>query len=73
MPAPIGNKNARGQRVKHRRKGISLSGPTLDLLYEALALEGNADPSSAEITDAVAYAVRQVYGRRIEAQRAIIL
>ncbi len=68
--APKGNQNAR--LGKHPRKLIGLSGPTLDLVYEALALDGNADPSTDEIRDAVYYAVRQVYGRRIEGAAIII-
>ena len=64
MPAPKGNQNAR--RGKHSRVQVGLSGPTVDLIYEALAMEGNIDPSNDEIRDAIYYAIRQVYGRRIE-------
>ncbi len=52
---------------------MSLSGPTLELLHDALAMEGNISPSKQEIADAVYYAIRTVYGRRIEEQQAIML
>lgn len=71
MGAKQGNKNA--LKGKHGRKLIGISGPTLDLVYEALALEGNFDPSNQEIKNAVYYAVSRVYGRKIEDGKAIIL
>lgn len=71
MGARPGNKNA--QKGRHGRKQIGLSGPTLDLIYDALALEGNYDPSSEDIRHAVYYAVRQIYGRKIEHEQAIII
>jgi len=71
MPAPKGNQNAR--RGKHPRVQVGLSGPTIDLIYESLALEGNGRPTNEEIRDAIYYAIRQVYGQRVQDQRAIIL
>src|SRR5579885_1552161 len=59
--------------AKHPRIAVSFSGPILDLIYDALALEGNADPTPQQIADAAYYAVRTVYGKRIEDQKAIIL
>lgn len=70
MGARKGNQNAR--RGTHSRVLIGVSGPTVDLIYEHLALEGNADPSNNEIRDAIYYAIRQVYSRKIEDQKAII-
>ena len=71
MPAPKGNQNAR--RGKHPRLQVGLSGPTIDLIYESLAMEGNVSPTNEEIRDAIYYAIRQVYGRRVEDAKAIIL
>ena len=72
MAAPKGNQNARA-KGNHPSMVIRLSTPTVDLLYEYFALEGNPEPTRQEMQDAVAYAIRQVYGRRIEDQQAIIL
>lgn len=52
---------------------IRLNTPTVDLLYDALALEGNPEPTRIDLQDAVAHAVRQVYGRKIEDDKAIII
>ena len=71
MGAPKGNKNAKAG--KHPGLVIRLNVPTVDLLHDFFALEGNPEPTREEIQDAVAYAVRQVYGRKIEESGAIIL
>jgi hypothetical protein len=69
--APIGNQNAKAG--KHSGLVIRLNVPTIDLLYDYFALEGNPEPTREEMQDAVAYAVRQVYGRKIEESGAMIL
>jgi hypothetical protein len=69
--ASYGNENA--LKNTRPRKLIGISGATLDMIYDALALEGNGDPSGEEIRDAVYYAVRQVYGRKMEDAQAIII
>ena len=73
MGAPKGNKNAQKSKKGHDRRLISVSGTTLDLVYEALALEGNFEPDGEAIKNAIYYAVRLVYGRRLENDQAIIL
>jgi hypothetical protein len=71
MAAPRGNKNAK--RNKHLGVLLRINGPTTDLIYDFLASEGNINPSVQEIKDAIYYAIRQVYGRKLEEQEAIIL
>ena len=72
MGAKPGNQNA---RVNGRHPGmvVRLRTPDVDLLYDFFALEGNVEPTRLEIQDAVAYAIRQVYGRRIEDNEILIV
>lgn len=72
MGAKPGNKNAKVEG-QHPSMIVRLKTPTIDLLMEYFALEGNAQPSRGEIQDAIDYAIRQAYGRKIEDQGAIIV
>ncbi len=72
MAAPQGNQNAR-VNGKHPGMVVRLKTPTVDLLYEFFALNGNPEPTRVQIQDAIDYAVLQVYGRKLEDERAAIL
>jgi len=61
MGAKNGNRNA--VKGKHPGVVIRLKAPAIDLLYDALALEGNTEPTREDLQNAVYYAIRQVYGR----------
>lgn len=69
--APVGNQNAR--LGEHSGTTIRLNVATIDLLYEFFASEGNVEPSREDIQNAVYYAIRQVYGRQLEDQKAVIV
>lgn len=70
MAAPKGNKNAK--QGKHSGVVIRLNVPSTDLLCEFFASEGNPEPSREDFQNAVYYALKQVYGKRLEDDEAII-
>lgn len=73
MGAKLGNQNATKSKKGRKSAVVRISVDTMDIICDALALEGNVDPSRNDIKNAVAYAVRQIYGRRLENDQAMIL
>lgn len=71
MAAPKGNENAK--LGKHSGVVIRLNVVSTDLLYDFFASEGNAEPTREDFQNAVYYALRQVYGRKLEEDEAIII
>ncbi len=67
----LGNQNAR--KSKNGSKVIRLSASDVDLLVDFFASEGHMAPATSDFSDAVHYAIMQVYGRQVERDRAIIL
>ena len=65
--------NDNAQKYEHEGRVVRLSGGDTDLLYDFFATEGKANPSTADFKIAVHYAIVQVYGRRVEDQKAMIL
>jgi hypothetical protein len=47
-------------------KAIVVSASDIELIHDALALDGNFHPSDEDIKAAISYALRKTYGRRIE-------
>jgi hypothetical protein len=72
MGARKGNQNAKVDG-KHPGMVIRLKTPTVDILCDFFALEGNTEPTREDIQNAVDYAVRQVYGRQVEEKDGVII
>jgi len=70
--APPGNKNAE-KPGEHESVVIRIKKPDVDLLYDFFMQQGVPFPTRAELQDAVLFAIKQVYGRRSEDQKAMIL
>ena len=70
MGAAKGNKNAK--RGNHSGVVIRLNVASTDLLYEFFCLEGNSKPDREDFQNAVYYALKQVYGRKLEDETIII-
>lgn len=56
-----GNRNAR--QVKHRRLAVSYSGDLLDAAYDALAGQGEPEPSEDRVKDFIREMTRKGLGR----------
>lgn len=70
--APAGNRNASAPG-QHSSVLVRITKPDVDLLYAFFLQEGNPEPTRLDLQEAVLHAVRQVYGRKLEDEAAMIV